>query len=258
MATIWPIPVFSDNYVWVLQGGSRATAVVVDPGDGLAVLSALSQRGLTPSAVLLTHHHADHVGGLDELRERFEVPVYGPAAEAIPGVDHPVTEGDRLPLDDVGLDLTVLEVPGHTAGHVAYLGPELVLCGDTLFAGGCGRLFGGTAAQMAVSLGRLAALSGSTRVYCAHEYTVANLRFAREVEPANQALAARLAAAEERRRRDEATVPSTIAEELRTNPFLRCREPSVRSAAEAHAGHPLADEVEVFAAVRSWKDGWQA
>jgi hydroxyacylglutathione hydrolase len=257
MVNLWPIPVFSDNYVWVLQSDSDATAAVVDPGDGLAVLAAFERRGLEPNAVLLTHHHADHVGGVDELRERYQIPVFGPARESIKEVDRPVAETDTVPLPDLGIELEVIDVPGHTAGHVAYNGPGFVLCGDTLFAGGCGRVFEGTPEQMFASIGKLVALGADTAVYCAHEYTVNNLRFAAEVEPQNDELHQRLAAALELREKDEPTVPSSLAEELRTNPFLRCGQPSVRAAAERFAGTPLGTEVEVFATVRAWKDGWQ-
>lgn len=257
MIKLWPIPVFSDNYVWVLQADDLTTVALVDPGDGLAVLAALEQRQLSPDAVLLTHHHADHVGGVDELCERFEIPVFGPGAESIPDVTRPVADGDRVQLPGLGIDLDVIEVPGHTAGHVAYLSPEFALCGDTLFAGGCGRIFEGTPQQMYDSLQRLAALPESTAVYCAHEYTLSNLRFALEVEPANHRLRDRLTAAEELREADRPTVPSTIHEELQTNPFLRCGEPTVRAAAERMGGGRPATELDVFAAIRAAKDAWR-
>ena len=257
MVKLWPIPVFSDNYIWILQTDSSSTATVVDPGDGLAVLAAFDRRGLEPNAVLLTHHHADHVGGVDELCERYQIPVFGPARESIKEVDRPVSDADTVAIPELGLELEVIEVPGHTAGHVAYAGPGFVLCGDTLFAGGCGRVFEGTPEQMFDSLSRLVALGPDTTIYCAHEYTVANLRFAAEVEPQNDELHQRLAAALELREQDQPTVPSILADELRTNPFLRCGEPSVREAAERFAGTTLGSEVEVFATVRAWKDGWQ-
>jgi hydroxyacylglutathione hydrolase len=257
MLTLSPIPVLEDNYVWVLEQAGVASAAVVDPGDGVAALAALDRRELDPCAVLLTHHHADHVGGVDEIIERHEIAVYGPALEAIQGVNHPVSDAHVVRITEIDVELTVIEVPGHTAGHVAYLGPGFALTGDTLFTGGCGRVFEGTPSQMYGSLQRLAELPPSTGVYCAHEYTVANLRFARQVEPHNQAVQRRLAAAEELRTLDQSTVPSTIGEELQTNPFLRCRVPEVKAAAEANVGTRLSDEVEVFAAVRAWKDGWR-
>jgi hydroxyacylglutathione hydrolase len=257
MLDIWPIQVFSDNYVWVLQQGDGPGVVVVDPGDGLAVLAALENRGLSPSAVLITHHHADHVGGIDEIVERFSVPVFGPAAERIEFVDHPVADGDAVAPPGLDAALSVMAVPGHTAGHVAYAGPGFVLCGDTLFAGGCGRIFEGTPEEMFQSLGRLSSLPEDTLVYCAHEYTMANLGFAMDVEPGNGDLQRRQADAASVRERNEPTVPSTLSEEHHTNPFLRCHVDAVKKAAEHHSGQVLSTDVEVFAVVRSWKDGWQ-
>lgn len=248
------VPVLSDNYVWVIKlAGDRVA--VVDPGVGEPVINSLRQQGLVLAAVLLTHHHNDHCGGVEALCSSMPVPVYGPARERISGVSNPVGEGSRIELD--GLLLEVWEVPGHTAGHVAYLGPELLLSGDTLFAGGCGRLFEGTAEQMWRSLSRMAALPGSTKVYCGHEYTVANLRFARQVEPDNSSIQERLAAAEQLRQHQLPTVPSTIELECRTNPFLRCQQQTVISAASRHAGSQLRGGAAVLAEVRRWKDSWR-
>jgi len=250
-----PVAVLGDNYVWILQGESTRGVVAVDPGDAPPIVRELERTGLELAAILLTHHHSDHVGGVAELLRSAPAPVYGPACEAIPGVDHPVRDRDRV--EAAGLVLTVLEVPGHTAGHVAYCGDGLVLSGDTLFAGGCGRLFEGTPEQMVRSLGKLAALDPATSVCCAHEYTLANLRFARQVEPDNSDLLERLGAAEELRAAGRPTVPSTIGLELRTNPFLRCGEPPVVAAAARLLGRRPAGEVEVFATIRGWKDGWR-
>jgi hydroxyacylglutathione hydrolase len=257
MVDIWPIEVFSDNYVWVLQTDGVREVVVVDPGDGLATLAALETRDLIPTAILVTHHHADHIGGIDEIVEGRAVHVFGPASEKIQCVDRPVMEGDSVELPALDLTLSVLEVPGHTAGHVAYHAPGFVLSGDTLFAGGCGRVFEGTAEQMHGSVARFADMEADTRVFCAHEYTVSNLSFAAAVEPGNRELQRRLADAIALRGNDKPTVPSTIELEQRTNPFLRCRERTVVSAAEKHAGRRLSSEVEVFATVREWKDGWR-
>jgi hydroxyacylglutathione hydrolase len=259
MAAIIPIPAFSDNYIWLLREGARAA--VVDPGDASAVIAHLEREGLALTAILCTHHHGDHVGGNAELVARFAVPVFGPATEKIPGRTRAVAEGDEVEVPGVGLRLRVVEVPGHTAGHVAYVGTcegrPVAFVGDTLFAGGCGRLFEGTPAQMAGSLGKLAALDPATEVYCAHEYTLSNLRFATAVEPSNAALRERLARERGKRDRGVPTVPSSIAEELATNPFLRTADPAVLAAAETHAGRPLAGAVDAFAVLREWKNGFR-
>jgi len=248
-----PIPAFQDNYIWTLARGGRA--VVVDPGDAAPVLRALLQRDLTLDAIVVTHHHADHVGGVAALLQERAVPVHGPAQTPYTGVTHPLAAGDVVSL--LGYPFRVLAVPGHTLDHIAYWSPELAVlfCGDTLFAAGCGRLFEGSPAQMHASLSRLAALPAATRVYCTHEYTLGNLRFARAVEPGNLALQQRQSAAIAQRERGEPTVPSSIALEQATNPFLRCAEESVRQAARPLLGAaPADDPVAVFAAIRAWKD----
>ena len=253
-----PLPAFQDNYLWVLHDGQRA--LVVDPGDAQPVLSFLSQSGLSLQAILVTHHHRDHVGGVDAVREATGAPVWGPARETIPGPFTPLQGGQTI--DVLGLPWQVLDVPGHTAGHIAYYCPDvagtpLLFCGDTLFSGGCGRLFEGTPAQMLASLDSLAALPASTRVCCAHEYTLSNLRFARAVEPANEALVRYQQQCEALRARGEPTLPSSIGVERQVNPFLRSREPAVRQAAQAYNGADPADDVAVFAAVRQWKNEYR-
>lgn len=259
MAAIIPIPAFADNYVWLLREGRAA--VVVDPGDAVPVQAYLDREGLELAAIVATHHHGDHVGGIEALVARRHVQVYGPAKEAIPARTRALREGDGVVLDALGLELVVLDVPGHTAGHIAYTGhvadAPVLFCGDTLFAAGCGRIFEGTPATMWASLQKLAALDPATRVFCAHEYTLANLRFAAAVEPANTALAQRQARDAARREQGQPTVPSTIADELATNPFLRAGESAVRAAAEAHAGHSLDGDVAVFAELRAWKNGYR-
>lgn len=258
MPAIIPIPAFRDNYIWLIREGTDAA--VVDPGDAVPVLDYLDREGLHLCAILNTHHHGDHVGGNEALLARTSVPVFGPAGEAIPGRTEALREGDRMTVPRIGLALRVLDVPGHTAGHIAYASDggdaaePIAFVGDTLFAGGCGRLFEGTPQQMWSSLSKLAALPPQSRMYCAHEYTLSNLKFARAVEPDSEALARRIAREEGRRAHGEPTVPSVLADELATNPFLRSRHPRVIAAAERQAGRPLGDPAETFGVLRAWKD----
>ncbi len=258
---IHTIPAFSDNYLWLLGDPENGTALVVDPGDAGPIQTALDRLGLRLGAMLTTHHHADHVGGVSTLVEAHGCPVHGPRSPHIPQVTHPVREGDELTL--LGLAFTVIEVPGHTLDHIAYFcargadGHPWLFCGDTLFAAGCGRLFEGSPAQMSESLSKLANLPADTRVYCAHEYTLSNLRFALAVEPDNRALQARQARVARMRDADIPSVPSTLEEELATNPFLRCHQPAVRQAAADRAGMPSPGPVETLAAIRQWKDNFR-
>lgn len=253
------LPAFSDNYIWMLHDGQQA--LVVDPGDSVPVLAALDAGGLELSGILVTHHHADHVGGLQGLRGRLKGHVHGPAAERIPEPFDPYEDGEVLSWN--GLNFQVLEVPGHTAGHIAWFLPRqsehqapVLFCGDTLFSGGCGRLFEGSPAQMLASLTRLAELPGDTRVCCAHEYTLANLRFALAVEPHNADLQAYQAHCQALRARGEFTLPSRIELERRINPFLRCDVASVRSAARQQ-GASSDEPLPVFTALRAWKNHFQ-
>ena len=251
MFEIMRIPAFKDNYIWLLRKG--AAAVVVDPGDAQPVLDVLAREGLTLAAILITHHHADHQGGVGDLVARFPVPVFGPAAESITALSQPLRGGENLRLDAIDASFQVFAVPGHTLGHLAYYGSGALFCGDTLFAAGCGRLFEGSPAQMQDSLGRLAALPGDTQVFCAHEYTEANLRFALSVEPGNRPLRTRVDEVAVMRAKGQATVPFTLAGELATNPFLRCAERGVIAAAREH-GASGDDRLAVFTALRRWKD----
>jgi len=258
MHPVLHVPAFEDNYIWLIRGDSADHTALVDPGDAAPVLDALARLALTPAAILCTHHHGDHTGGIEELKHRFPgLPVYGPGNENITGITHVLNDGDRLDLPALGLRFEVLAVPGHTRGHITYYGHGWLFCGDTLFSAGCGRLFEGTPQQMQRSLARLAALPGDTLVYCAHEYTRANLRFAQTVEPDNPAIHRYTSEVDERRARDEPTIPSTIALERAINPFLRWDSPAVRQAAERHSGTALSDDSEVFAAIRRWKDGFR-
>lgn len=251
-----PIPAFKDNYIWLMRSHNQQYAAIVDPGDAAPVLEALKQYQATLSAILITHHHWDHTNGINQLLEHYSVPVFGPANETIPGLTHPLKENDHIELPNLSLDLQVLDIPGHTKGHIAYYNQDSLFCGDTLFTAGCGRLFEGTAEQMLNSLTKLAALPGNTRVYCGHEYTQNNLGFAKAVEPENPDIAQRIAQVANLRAQNLPTVPSTIEEEKRTNPFLRCDIPAVINAVEQYAGHKLKNPVEVFVSLRKWKDGF--
>jgi len=255
MLEISPIPAFSDNYIWLLQQKGRGYAAVVDPGDAAPVIQRLQRDGLTLEAILVTHKHGDHVGGVRELKRVWpEASVFGPAGEPVPVIDRSLSEGDRVELEGVGAAFKVLDVPGHTEGHIAYLGEEILFCGDTLFAAGCGRVFSGTHEQLHDSLQRIAALAPSTQLYCAHEYTLDNLGFAAWVEPESEAIALRIKETERMRARGLPTVPSLLELELLTNPFLRSSEPAVIAAAERFAGTRLLSSTAVFTAIRSWKD----
>lgn len=249
---ILPLPAFKDNYIWVLRLGRQV--VVVDPGDAQPVLDYLSAQNLTLTAILITHHHADHVGGLPALKKAWPAPVYGPRHEPIQGITVPLSEGDRVEIAELGLRFEVLDIPGHTRAHIAYYGAGLLFCGDTLFACGCGRLFEGTPAQMHASLSKLAALPEDTRVFCAHEYTLSNIKFALAVEPQNAALVARAQSDAALRAADQPTLPSTIGREKATNPFLRVNETAVIAAAQQQRGAKSGDPVEIFAAIRQWKN----
>ena len=248
---IVPLSAFRDNYIWALV--AHGQCIVVDPGEAAPVSIFLAQQHLALSAILITHRHNDHIGGVAELRERWPVPVFGPASIGV--VTQAVADGDEVELPGVGGTAAVIAVPGHTEEHIAYLHGKHLFCGDTLFAGGCGRLLGSsTATELHASLQRIAALPGDTQVCCAHEYTLSNLRFARAVEPENSALQARAATCAALREAGQPTLPSRLADELATNPFLRTSQPAVRRAAEGHAAQALLEPTAVFAALRAWKD----
>src|SRR5579885_40521 len=239
------LPAFADNYIWLLTDAS-GNAAVVDPGDAKPVEKALAARRLKLCAVLVTHHQADHMGGAPALAAHHGCQVYGPAREATEAVHVPLAEGAGLELPGMGARFRVLDIPGHTAGHIAFQGHGILFCGDTLFSAGCGHPFEGTPAQMYGSLARLAALPASNLVCCGHEYTVKNLRFAATVEPDNAAVRGYAAECEAKRARGEPTLPSSLELEKAVNPFLRCELPSVMQTAARHAGRPMQDAVDTF------------
>lgn len=253
-----PLNAFKDNYIWTLRNADRI--VVVDPGQAAPVLDYIDRERVELTAILATHHHNDHVGGIAELLARRRVPVFGPRGEPIDTLTDPVGGGDRVDLPGIGATLEVLDIPGHTRAHIAYYGnyygAKVLFCGDTLFACGCGRVFEGTPEQMYTSLAKLAALPDETLVYCGHEYTLANIDFARAVEPGNAALADLQREAAGTRAAGRPTLPSTIGREKAANPFLRCVQPAVVEAANKYLGGRVAAPAQVFAAIRAWKNAF--
>ena len=250
-----PVRAFSDNYIWLIESPKSPSQVVaVDPGDAAPVIEELTRRNLKLAAILLTHHHPDHIGGVPGLLRLGQVPVIAPDDERIPYKTRAVRNGERCELPDLGLGFETLEVPGHTVSHIAFWGHGALFCGDTLFSAGCGRMFEGTPTQMNASLTRLRNLPPDTQVFCGHEYTAANLRFALTVDPGNGAARDYQARVERMRADGDPTLPSTMALEIQVNPFLRCEQPAVAAAAAAHAGKSLDGAAEVFGALRAWKD----
>jgi hydroxyacylglutathione hydrolase len=252
------VPTFRDNYVWLIHNG--ITAVAVDPGEFAPVMAALNKHQLSLAAIVLTHRHDDHIGGVPGLLEKFTVPVFGPRKEKehIPTLTHPVSEGDSVTIPALALRLKVLDTPGHTIGHIAYVAEaqRWLFCGDTLFAGGCGRLFEGTPQQMTESLAKFLVLPDNTLVYCAHEYTLSNLQFALAVEPDNSALIARMQDDKAKRDKGLATVPSTMAMEKATNPFLRYSEANIIENLISKGHLTQREPVGSFAAIREWKNNF--
>ena len=254
ISRIHPLPAFRDNYIWTLISGD--SVCVVDPGDPMPVFDYLTANSLRLTDILITHHHRDHTGGLADLIGKFRPRVFGPAG--IEGIDRVLREGERIEVFNVCF--SVFEVPGHTLDHIAYFhdgsrhDTPILFCGDTLFAAGCGRLFEGTPAVMLNTLRKFTKLPQATAVYCAHEYTLANLAFAACADPANRNLRTRIQAEQRKREHGRPTLPSTIGLELATNPFLRCDRPELAESAAHRLGRPASDETEVFAAIRKWKD----
>lgn len=252
MMQVVPIPAFNDNYIWLMHDGRNA--LVVDPGDAKPVQDFIVQNDLTLRAILITHHHMDHTGGLPAFAQ--QCPVFGPSTETITGVTQPVHEGDEIRIPHMEVTFRVLDMPGHTLGHVAYVGPDLVFCGDTLFSAGCGRLFEGSPSQMRDSLTKLAQLPPSTRVFCTHEYTLANLAFAQAAEPDNPDRDEWLARCQRLRAEGKPTLPTTIGLERKINPFLRVQEPSLIEGLSGYVGHVPKDPAHAFAALREWKNNF--
>lgn len=250
-----PVCAFADNYIWLIAAPHSPNRVVaVDPGDAAPVIAELDRSGATLAAILLTHHHPDHIGGVSELLELGPVPVIGPDDRRIAQRTRTVYDGERCELPELGLAFDILHVPGHTLSHIALWGHRALFCGDTLFSAGCGRMFEGTPTQMNASLNRLRDLPPETRMFCGHEYTAANLRFALTVEPSNRAALEYRGRVEGLRAAHRPSLPSQLSLERRVNPFLRCDNPDVQGAAEKHAGRPLRDPAEVFGVLRAWKD----
>ncbi|MCP1727075.1 hydroxyacylglutathione hydrolase [Natronospira proteinivora] len=254
MHKVTPVSALSDNYVWLIHGEDPSRVAIVDPGEAAPVQAKLCEHGLTPEAILITHRHWDHVNGIEDLLAVYDIPVYGPAEEPVPCRSQGLRDGDTVSLDHLGLTFRVLGIPGHTLGHIAYHGHGLLLSGDTLFAGGCGRMFEGEAAQMLASLDKLAGLPDKTYLYCGHEYTLKNLAFCEAVEPDNPWLHKLRQRAEQRLAANQPTLPTMLGEEKQYNVFLRCREAAIQASASRKAGQELHRPDGVFATLRQWKD----
>lgn len=257
MLNIWPLPALSTNYIWVLEHTKYSNIYVVDPGEAGPVLNYLKQNKRQLAAILLTHRHWDHVSGIEELVEQFKCPVYGPAIDQHPTVSHPMSEGDSTLLWGE-LPASVMETPGHLPDHICWLlesgEPKHVFCADTLFSVGCGRVFGNAHAQLKRSLERLSALPENTVLYPAHEYTLKNLQFALTVEPTSEKLLREHQRVSDLCKERLPSLPTTVAHELKLNPFLRCNDPEVIAAVQKHVGRELTTEIDVFCELRRWKD----
>ncbi|AEP29592.1 hydroxyacylglutathione hydrolase [Brumicola nitratireducens] len=253
MNNIFAIPAFSDNYIWCVHDGKHA--LVVDPGDAAPVIRTLKEQKLSLTYILITHHHYDHTGGVEALIAAYpDAVVYGPKNPKITGIDHRLAEGESLFLQDPEIELKILETPGHTMDHIVFYNDDLLFCGDTLFSAGCGRMFEGTPDVFYRSLQKLSQLPDKTKVYCTHEYTLANLAFASHVDPENSSLQEYQTWATAQRNNDQITLPSSIAKQKKINPFLRCDSKTIKQNIESIMNLSTNTEVEVFAALRRCKD----
>ncbi|PSJ18237.1 hydroxyacylglutathione hydrolase [Nitrosomonas supralitoralis] len=255
MLNIHPANAFRDNYIWIIH--NQNYAVVIDPGIATPVIEYLQLKKLQLCAILITHHHNDHTGGIVELIKLSDIPVYGPGNESIATISNPVQQNDIVSLQEISLNLTVLDTPGHTRGHIAYYGSNpwnMIFCGDTLFSCGCGRIFEGSAAQLYQSLQKISQLPEDTLIYCAHEYTLGNIQFARTVDPENRKLNEFAITAQELRHKNTPTIPATLALEKAINPFLRCDHQQIINSAQNYSGKPMQNPENVFAVLREWKN----
>ncbi len=254
MIHIQLINALSDNYIACIINSTNKYCVIVDPGEADPAFNFLNEHQLHLSAILITHHHWDHINGIEKLLEKFDIPVYGPSKEPVNGMTHHLNDNDKITLEAIGITLKIMHIPGHTLGHIAYYNDQFIFTGDTLFSAGCGRIFEGTVDQMYHSLSKIASLDEKTLVYCGHEYTASNLKFAQLVEPENSDIQKRLEEVSTLRQQNLPTVPSTLALEKLTNPFLRCTFPSVKKSAEKYSRKSLATPQEVLAVLRHWKN----
>ncbi|MFD2228646.1 hydroxyacylglutathione hydrolase [Alkalimarinus sediminis] len=267
MLSIYPIKAFQDNYIWCIQNNQSNDCVIVDPGDEKPVIDYITNNHLTLKAILITHHHYDHVDGVAPLLTYAEqlsgskVDVFGPANNRIKAINKPLREGDHIAL--LGTEFMINEVPGHTLDHISYFSPQdplhsapWLFCGDTLFSAGCGRLFEGSPAQMLKSLKTLASYPPVTEVYCTHEYTLANLSFAQAVLPSDATIKDYTNACKIKRKSNQPTLPSTIATERHINPFLLCARDDLQSSVAQHAQTAVGDELDTFTHLRAWKDSF--
>jgi hydroxyacylglutathione hydrolase len=253
MHKIIPIPAFHDNYIWLIVNAEKQS-IAVDPGDAAPVLKFIADNNLTLDHILITHHHPDHTDGVTELVEKTQASVFASMDTNIPNLELRLADQDQFTLDTHGLTFKVIATPGHTLDHICYYTPGHLFCGDTVFAGGCGRIFEGNAKMMYTSLKKISNLPHETLIYCAHEYTLQNLKFAQKVEPENTRLQQRIKQIQLLRQQKKPSVPSSLAEELATNPFLRCEHDSVKFAAQNINGQNDISPDEVFAIIRQWKD----